>query len=274
MNDLSTTARAARVAGAILLAAHRACIAEAEETPPARSVTVPNDNNPYSLISDRNVFHLNPPPLPQLDKGPPPILPVVLLSGFMRTGDQTKVLLAVNTQRPDPHGRDLTTYLTMAEGDKQEVGAGDKRGSVELVKIYAEQEKIDIINSGTPVTLSIKDDGFNSPAAAKSRLSGTAAINRGRAPNLTPAALAAMETPPPLPGNPRSRDGTRGRAPNLTPAALAAMETPPPLPGNLGSRAGTVAAIIPPVVGGALPTNGDAPDRGSSVIIIGDGGDH
>ena len=35
-----------------------------------------------------------------------------------------------------------------------------------MVRVYPDQEKVDVINSGTPVTLSMKDNGFVTPAAA------------------------------------------------------------------------------------------------------------
>jgi hypothetical protein len=81
----------------------------------------------------------------------------------MRAGNQWKVMLSVNTENPDPHGQRVTSYLALAEGDKRTVGLDTKQAVVELVRIYADQEKIDIINLGTPMTLSMKEDGFESP---------------------------------------------------------------------------------------------------------------
>jgi hypothetical protein len=150
-----------------------------ESAPPAVPMTaaLQDNSNPYLVISGRNVFHLNPPPPPpQPDQGTA-VLPVVLLSGFMRTGGEAKALLAVKTQNPDPHAPELTSFVALAEGSQQRVGAGDKRAVVELVKIYLEQEKVDIINSGTPITLSLKEDGFNSAKAAAAGRKGTAAIH-------------------------------------------------------------------------------------------------
>jgi hypothetical protein len=56
----------------------------------------------------------------------------------------------------------LNSYLTLAEGESQ--------GMVKLVRAYADQEKVDIINSGTLMTLSMKDNGFVSPTAAAGAL--------------------------------------------------------------------------------------------------------
>ncbi len=112
---------------------------------------VSDEANPYSVIAARNVFGLKPPPIAlEPPQGPAPELPEVRLTGFMRKGEQWKVLLAVKTQSPVARARALTLYLTLVEGDKQ--------GCVELVKAYPEQEKVDIINSGTPVTLTMKEE--------------------------------------------------------------------------------------------------------------------
>jgi len=153
--------------GAILLGAQRICLAGTEDAPPAPAVAAASGAkaNPYSVITERNPFRLNPPtPAPEPAKLPSPDLPVVMVSGFMRTGDQWKVLLAVKTDNPDPHGQKLTSYLTLAEGDKGTVGLGTKQAVVELVKLYVGQEKVDILDSGASITLSMKDNGFESPA--------------------------------------------------------------------------------------------------------------
>jgi hypothetical protein len=84
----------------------------------------------------------------------------VILSGFMRTGNQWKVLLSVKVRNPDPRAAPLNSFLSMAEGEKEGVTSGENKFVVELVKLYPVQEKADIINSGTPVTLSMKDNGF------------------------------------------------------------------------------------------------------------------
>ena len=136
-------------------------------TPPASAVASASAESatPYSVIMERNAFRLNPPPLPPEPPGPPqPDLPQVKLSGFMQTGNQWKALLAVKVKNPDPRAAPLNSYLTLAEGEKQRVTSGENQFLVEMGKIYVDEEKADIINSGTPVTLSMKDNGFGSPA--------------------------------------------------------------------------------------------------------------
>jgi hypothetical protein len=154
MSVRSTIAWGGIIAGAILPGIQWVCLAATEEASPASAVAAPfnDDSNPYSVITGRNVFHLNPLPPPAVpDKGPPPVLPKVYLSGFMWTGDKLEVLLVVKTQNPDPRAAEVSSYLTLGEGAKE--------GVVELVKVYAGQEKVDIINSGTPMTISMKDNG-------------------------------------------------------------------------------------------------------------------
>jgi hypothetical protein len=188
---------------AILLGTPWSCLGATEDPSVAavEASAADGDANPYSVIAQRNVFGLNPPPpAPEPDKGPPLVLPVVHLSGFMRKGEQWKALLAVEVENPDPHGHPLSCYLTLAEGDKKSVGSGAKQAAVELVKAYAEQEKVDIINSGTAMTLSAKDKGKESPAPAAVERRGSVVIRRPRAPAAIPAALPATE------GTPAARD--------------------------------------------------------------------
>ena len=179
MSKRSAKTWAATLSGAILLEGQLLCLAgmeEASSAAPLAAVAADN-SNPYAVISGRNVFHLNPPPPPPQPEKDTAALPLVLLSGFMRTGGESKALLAVKTQNPDPRAPELTSFVALAEGSKQGVGAGDKRVVVELVKIYLEQEKVDIINSGTPLTLSLKEDGFNSAKATGPSRKGTAAVH-------------------------------------------------------------------------------------------------
>src|SRR5271163_4464157 len=70
------------IVGAVLLGAHGACLAGSEVGPPdSATLTAPVDgSNPYAIIGDRNVFHLNPPPPPPPpDNGPPAVIPKVYL---------------------------------------------------------------------------------------------------------------------------------------------------------------------------------------------------
>jgi hypothetical protein len=150
---------------AVLLGVVRVCLAGPQDGPPGNIVDSASDEtaNPYSVILKRNVFGLNQPPRPpEPAKDPPPDLPEMHLTGFMRTGDQWKVLLAIKVKSPDPKAAPFSTYLKLAEGEKKVVMSMNEKLSMQVVRIYADQEKVDVINSGTPMTLTIKDDGIGS----------------------------------------------------------------------------------------------------------------
>jgi hypothetical protein len=110
----------------------------------AASDTPAADANPYSVISDRNIFHLNPPPPPPAADAPKPVdLPKVALTGFVGKGDSIRVLLAIP---PAKDSKDGFTYLTLAPGDRDH--------DVQLVKIHPEVAEVEILNGGTLQTLS------------------------------------------------------------------------------------------------------------------------
>ncbi len=143
---------------ALLLAVNADGLADMEGTPPgaAPASVVSDDADPYLVITQRNVFGLKPPPPPPAPpKDAAAALPEVRLTGFMRKGAPWKVLLSVTPASPDGHQHGLTFYLTMVEGDKE--------GDVELVKAYPVEGKVDIINSGTPMTLSLEKEQRESP---------------------------------------------------------------------------------------------------------------
>jgi hypothetical protein len=111
-------------------------------------------SNPYSVIVERNIFHLNPPPPPPEAEQPKVELPVVKITGFVNIGNVSKVLFV--SQPKDK--KDGPYYYSLAEGEK----SGD--GRFELVKIHPAQEGVDVINDGVAATLTVKDD-ILSPAA-------------------------------------------------------------------------------------------------------------
>lgn len=106
-----------------------------------------DEANPYAIISERNVFHLNPPPPP----APPPEapkadLPVIKITGIVKIGDQLRALFVSEPKDK----KDTPTFYNLAEGEKQ--------GILEVVKIDQMGEKVDVINSGTKATLTMKED--------------------------------------------------------------------------------------------------------------------
>jgi hypothetical protein len=190
MSMVSKLAWGGLLGGVVLLAVHGACLAGREDAPPAPAVATGSDAdaNPYLVITERNAFRLNPPPPPPEPPKPPPhALPEVKLSGFMQTTNQWKALLAVKVKNPDPKAAPLNSFLTLAEGDKKGVTSGENQFVVEMVSIHADQEKADIINSGTPMTLSMKDNGFASTASSPAPLPPGAVV---------PAARRGMQAAP------------------------------------------------------------------------------
>jgi hypothetical protein len=118
--------------------------------------------NPYNVISDRNVFRLNPPPPPPEPEQKPVDLPKVMLTGFWTVGQRVKVLLAV----PSKDAKVPPIYLTL--------GAGEGDQNLEVVNIRPSKEEVDILNSGTPQTLTVASNSYVSspPPSAPGRPGG------------------------------------------------------------------------------------------------------
>ena len=138
--------RAGRLLGCVLLVGPGLAAAPSGEA-----------SNPYAVISERNVFHLNPIPPAPLPEKPKLDLPVIKLSGFFKVGSETRALFSSEPKKKEEGPK----YYNLAQGEK----ATD--GVVEVVRIDEENGKVDILNSGTPVTLTLKEDSLSSaPAAA------------------------------------------------------------------------------------------------------------
>jgi hypothetical protein len=124
----------------------------------AAANTVPVDANPYSIISDRNIFHLNPPPPPvAADDVKPPEQRKIMLTGMIKKRDSWEILLEI----PPKDGKDSPIYLSLAPGEKEK--------DVELVKVRYDKEEVDIINAGIPETLTVKSNSYDAvgpPAVA------------------------------------------------------------------------------------------------------------
>jgi hypothetical protein len=114
-------------------------------------------SNPYAVITERNIFHLSPPPPPPEPEKPKVELPVVKITGFVNIGNVSRVLFVSlpKDKREEP------TYYSLAEGEK----GSDGTHQFELVRIHPLQDAVDVINDGTPVTLTVKDDTLGPTAA-------------------------------------------------------------------------------------------------------------
>jgi len=204
------------------------------------------DANPYSVISDRNVFHLNPPPPPAPPPDPKPLdLPKVMLTAFVGKGSYLKVYLAI----PPKEAKQSIHYTTgMVPGQKED--------DVELMKINYDKKdpvSVDILNSGTPQTLTLKSNTYLSSATAPPPAKG------GGAPGMPPG--IGLRHPPP------------GLAqPNIPPpSAPGAAVTPAGGSSAIVAGGGTGSAIIAGG-GGNSGAQVGAYNSSSSGAFIGGGG--
>lgn len=147
--------------------------------------------NPYSVIVERNIFHLNPLPPPPEPEKPKVELPVVKITGFINIGNQSKVLFV--SQPKDKKTEPI--YYSLSEGEKS------ANGKLELVKIHPAQEGVDVINDGTLVTLTVKDDSL-APAQGADAAPPAKGGPPGNPPNGTPGRPPFQGRPPPAPGAP------------------------------------------------------------------------
>jgi len=183
--------------------------------------------NPYSVISDRNVFHLNPPPLPpQIEEAAPKEVRKLILTGLMKKHNAERDAVEVFLAIPPKDAKETMIYLTLAPGEKEH--------DVELVKVRFDKEEVDVINAGTPETLSVKSNSYAS---------------------ITPPAAHIGGGAPPMPGLPGF--GHRGGLPGRN--AL-------PMP-----RGGGPAAALTPGGGSAIIAGGGS--SSGSAIIAGGGGE-
>jgi hypothetical protein len=129
--------------------------------------TVPTDTNPYSVISDRNVFHLNPPPPPPTtDATPPPEQRKVILTGLIKKHNSERDAVEVFMAIPPKDAKDSMIYLTLAPGEKGH--------DVELVRVRFDKEEVDIVNAGIPETLSVKSNSYASITPPAAHVAGGA----------------------------------------------------------------------------------------------------
>jgi hypothetical protein len=164
-------------------------------------------DNPYAVISERNVFHLSPaPPPPEPDK-PKLELPTIKLSGFFRVGSRTRALFSSYPKKKE----EGTTYYNLAQGEKD--------GILEVVKIDEENGSVDILTTGNPATLTLKDDVLPS-----------AATPAARPPDLGPRGGAEERPGPPMPGMPSRRSFAPGGRPGGLPGMPGANGSPYPNP--------------------------------------------
>jgi hypothetical protein len=148
--------------------------AAATASPSSISDGADDNSNPYTIIVDRNVFRLNPPPPPHSAADDKPVeLPKVNLNGIIKVGNDVRVLFSI----PAKDAKSQISYFKLAPGEKDDV--------LELVKIHSDQQAVDVLVSGTAMTLSM----------ASNSLASTGGKAAGGPPAPGPAAPPAPTTP-------------------------------------------------------------------------------
>ena len=124
--------------------------------PPGTSDGSFDGSNPYAVITDRNIFHLNPPPPPvsDADKKAKEV-PKVFLNGIVSVGDDVRVLFSI----PPKDSKGQTAYFKLGLGERDDV--------LELVRIHPNRQEVDVLVNGTPVTLSMLSNSLAAASVGK-----------------------------------------------------------------------------------------------------------
>jgi len=149
--------------------------------------TTAGETNLATVITNRNVLHLQPPAAPATPQQKTVEVPKLMLSGFYKVGTNSRVLLVM----PPKDQNSVTKYFNLAPGEKDT--------PVEVVKINAEKGEVEIINSGRRMTVSLASNGVvataatNHPAGGLPPLPGTPGGQQAR--TWSPFAAAASAAP-------------------------------------------------------------------------------
>ena len=117
----------------------------------------PSGHNSYHVIVKRNLFGLRPTATAtSLTTTSAPQQVDVKFTGIFSEGTRKEVLLVI----PPPPGKSDKNpqYLTMRETETQ--------GDIQVLEINDKENTVKIINAGTPVMLTFKENGFTTPIAA------------------------------------------------------------------------------------------------------------
>ncbi|MGO8698235.1 MAG: hypothetical protein ACLQVY_11020 [Limisphaerales bacterium] len=203
----------------------------------AAADTAASEANPYAVISDRNVFHLNPPPPPPSADEKPIDVPKVMLSGFRTVAGRTRVFLVLQPKDP----KEVMKFMDLAQGEQN--------NSVEVVKIDSEKRQVDIVNTGHPMTLTFADNGFAATAAPP-----TGGRTPGGPPGLPGSRRAGL---PSIPAHP-----PQGGFPPVAPAGSSTII----IGGNNNQGSGPI------VAGGNAQTSSWGYNNNNSAIVTGGSG--
>jgi hypothetical protein len=171
----------------------------------------PSGDNAYHVVVERNPFGLSPPKvvLPPTNT-PPPVKSDVKFTGI--TVDKVGGKKAWLVVPPPPNSRAQNPqYLSMRENETQ--------GDIQVLEIDDKENTVKIVNAGTPVVLTFKDNGYATPTMA-------AMPGNPLAPHGVPGMLPTPGVLP-TPGLP-----TPGIVPAPTPGIKTAGVTPTGIPAN------------------------------------------
>jgi len=202
----------------------------------AAADTAASEANPYAVISDRNVFHLNPPPPPPAAEEKPVDVPKVMLSGFRTVAGRTRVFLVLQPKDP----KEVTKFMDLAQGEQN--------NSVEVVKIDSQKRQVDIVNTGHPMTLTFADNGVTAAAPAAGQPPG----GRPGPPGLPGSRRTGLPNIPAAPPPPQ------GGAPSAAPAGSSAI-----IIGGNNEGSG------PTVSGGSAATSSMGYNNNNGAIVTG-----
>jgi hypothetical protein len=123
----------------------------------ARGDVNPPGDNSYQVVVVRNAFGLNPPkPVLPPTNAVPPVKVDVKFTGIDSDKSGKKAWLVVP---PPPNNRTQSPqYLSMRENETQ--------GDIQVLEIDDKENTVKIVNAGTPVVLTFKENGMAPTAAA------------------------------------------------------------------------------------------------------------
>lgn len=159
--------------------------------------------NPYEGIATRNVFHLNPPPLPPDPEASKPPPPKIFLTGITTLGGRRALLKTTPSAKPGEPPKEKS-YL-LSEGERQD--------DLEVLVIDEKAGAVRVKCAGTEATVTFKDNAVATAAAPASAAPPAAAP-----PGVQGANPALPGGNPGAPGQPH---------PGLNPALQAQMPLRP-----------------------------------------------
>jgi rhodanese-related sulfurtransferase len=109
----------------------------------------PTNTNPYMVIAEKNIFHLQPPPPPDTTtNAPEPEKPKVILSGFATVAGVTTAFMSI----PAKDAKDHPTYMRLKLGEAQD--------NIQLLDVREPLGEVDIVDAGAQITLSLKSNSY------------------------------------------------------------------------------------------------------------------